>query len=74
METMEVIKTFGLPLGMTVVALVSVLSGRWAVPRWVFDEMKVDRDELKVVNARLVRTLERLADLGEALTGKEEKP
>jgi hypothetical protein len=71
---MELIQSFGLPIGMLAVALVSVLSGRWAVPRWVFDEVKADRDELKAVNARLVRTLERLVGLGETITGKEEKP
>jgi hypothetical protein len=40
----------------------------------VFDEVKADRDELKAVNAQLVRTLERLVGLGETITGKEEKP
>lgn len=63
----ELATQFGLGPALLILAVYALLVGRWAVPRWVFDDLRRDRDEWKAMALRATRVAERSADIAEPL-------
>jgi hypothetical protein len=65
---MELVQTFGLPIGMALFAVLALVIG-WVVPGWLYREVRADNRDLRRVLYGTTRVSERAARTAERAVG-----